>query len=435
MPCLRACTSHGAPALRGFIFTLTVAATALLVGPAVRAQTALSLEQALRAAQDRPGALAAQDAALAAAREMAVAAGQRPDPTLKLALTNLPVNGPDRFSLTRDFMTMRSVGVMQELTGADKLAARAARFERDADAGAAARALALADLRRDTALAWLDRYHQERILETLQGQHAEAGLQVEAADVAYRGGRGSQADVFAARSAAALVDDRMLLARQQVSSARIRLARWVGPLADHALATPPPLDRLGPAAQRIEPLLAGHPQALLLLRQEDTARADAQAARVEQRPDWSVELMFSQRGPAYSNMVSIEFSVPLQLDRGQRQDREHAARLARVAQAQAERELALREQAAQVRAWHAEWQGGRDRLAHYAATLAPLAGERTRAALAAYRGGAGSLSAVLEARRAEIETRVERLRLEMETADRWARLEFLVPPAAAPKEL
>jgi hypothetical protein len=51
---------------------------------------------------------------------MAAAAGQLPDPVLKLGLNNLPIDGPDRYSVTRDFMTMRSVGVMQELTRAEK---------------------------------------------------------------------------------------------------------------------------------------------------------------------------------------------------------------------------------------------------------------------------------------------------------------------------
>jgi hypothetical protein len=37
------------------------------------------------------------------------------------------------------------------------------------------------------------------------------------------------------------------------------------------------------------------------------------------------------------------------------------------------------------------------------------------------------LIAVLEARRGEIDTRMERLRLEMEAARLWAQLEYLIP--------
>ena len=53
----------------------------------------------------------AQDAAATAARELAVAAGQLPDPTVTVGINNLPVTGADRFSLIDDFMTMRCFAV------------------------------------------------------------------------------------------------------------------------------------------------------------------------------------------------------------------------------------------------------------------------------------------------------------------------------------
>ena len=84
-----------------------------LAGSAVDAQPVLTFDQALRLAQDRSRQLVAQDHAAAAAREMAVAAAQLPDPMLTAGINNLPINGADKFSLTSDFMTMRSVGVVQ----------------------------------------------------------------------------------------------------------------------------------------------------------------------------------------------------------------------------------------------------------------------------------------------------------------------------------
>ena len=62
------------------------------------------------------------------------------------------------------------------------------------------------------------------------------------------------------------------------------------------------------------------------------------------------------------------------------------------------------------------WQGNRERLVRYTGSLIPLAGERTAAATAAYRGGRGTLTAVLEARVAEIETRMNKIQ-GMEKAD------------------
>ncbi len=100
---------------------------------------------------------------------------------LKLGLNNLPINGPDAWSVTSDFMTMRSIALSQEFTREAKRKARADRFEREADAADSTRILTLAALQRDTALAWLDRYYQERLRETLIGQRDETRLQVESA--------------------------------------------------------------------------------------------------------------------------------------------------------------------------------------------------------------------------------------------------------------
>lgn len=392
------------------------------------AQAGLTLDQALRAAQDRSQQLVAQDAAAAASRDMAVAAGQRPDPTLRVGINNLPINTQDRFSLTRDFMTMRSVGVMQEITRRDKLKARAARFDREAETAEAARALALANLRRDTAMAWLDRYYQEQMLVVLRSQRGEASLQIEAADAAYRSGRGAQADVFAARSAVALIDDRIRQTERQIATAKTRLARWVGDTAEQPLGALPSVATLHFDADGLAGRVEHHPEIAVMRKQEEMARADADIAQSNKRSDWSVELMYSQRGSAYSNMVSVNLSIPLQLDQKNRQDRDVAAKIALAEQMRAQREEATREHLAETRSWLQEWQGNRERLAQYDASLIPLAMERTRAAMAAYRGGSGPLSAVLDARRMEIDTRMDRLRLEMETAGRWAQLEYLVPP-------
>jgi outer membrane protein TolC len=400
---------------------------ATLLASAAVAEPALSLPQAVQLAARDSRLMAAAAAQADAARQMALAASQRPDPVLKAGVNNLPIDGADRFSTTRDFMTMRSVGVMQEFTREDKRAARAARFEREADAAVAGRAMVLADLRRDTAMAWLDRHFQERMRELLRSQRAELALQIEAADAAYRGGRGAQADVFGARAALAQLDDRISQTELQAATATTRLARWIGDAATQPLAAAPDLSAAPLDAGHIEAQLAHHPQIALMTRQEAMARADVDVAHSNKRSDWSVEVMLSQRGSAYSNMVSLNVSIPLQWDQKNRQDREIAAKLALAEQMRAQRDDAIREHLAQTRGWLQQWHSGRERLQRYDGTLIPLAAERTRAALAAYRGGNGGLLAVLDARRMEIDTRIERLRVEMETAATWAQLAYLIP--------
>jgi outer membrane protein TolC len=419
---------HSFQRLTAIACRLLLAVALAAAASGARAADALTLEQALRLAGERSRQLVADDAAASAARDMAVAAGQLPDPVLKAGIQNLPIDTADAFSLTRDFMTMRSIGVMQELTRDAKRKARAARYEREAQTAEASRTLALANLQRDTALAWLERYYQERLRDLLVSQRDETRLSIDAADAPYRGGRGSQADVFAARSAVEQMDDRIAQAERQVATAKTMLARWVGlEPAALPLGAAPALDDVRLHPEDLELQFAHHPEILVMERKEETAAAEAEIARANKKADWSVELMYSQRGPAFSNMASISFSVPLQWDQARRQDRELAARLASVEQMRAEREEATRMHIAEALAMYQEWQSDRERLGRNERSLIPLAQERTRAALAAYRGSSGALAAVLEARRGEIDTRMERQRLEMETARLWAQLHYLTP--------
>ena len=417
-----------------FSITLVAAALAIAAVAPLHAQpdSALMLDEALRIAAERSQQLVAQASAANAAREMAVAAGEASDPTLTVGINNLPVSGPDEFSFTRDFMTMRSIGLMRELTRGDKREARAARFRREAETAEARGTLALADLQRAAAMAWFDRYYRERVRDVLARQRDEAVLQIEAADLAFRSGLGSQSDVFAARSSVAEIEDRIAANERDVEVATIELARWIGDAAARPLGDAPTTDTVSLRPADLDAELAHHPQILLLVKQEEMARADAEIARTNKRSNWTVEVMYSQRGPGFSDMMSLNVSKPLQWRQRSRQDRELAAKLAIAEGMRAEREEETRAHIAEARALLQAWHRNRERLGRYADTLIPLAGERTVAATAAYRGGTGTLEAVLDARVAEIETRLDHLMLEMETAELWAEINYLIPAAYAP---
>jgi outer membrane protein TolC len=391
------------------------------------AQTSLSLERAVADAAARSPLVSASDSQARAAREMAVAAGQLPDPVLKLGLNNLPVDGPDRYSVTRDFMTMRSVGVMQELTRADKRKARAGRSQREVELAQVARQATIADAQRDAATAWLQRSYLESMRDLMQAQLTQAELQVQAAETLYRSGKGSQAEVFSARGSVEQLRDALAQVDRQVAVATLQLGRWVGEGAQQPLEPRPVLALPAWIEGALAEHLAQHPQIAAAAQQEAIADSDAALARAERSSDWSVELMYSQRGPAYSNMVSINLSVPLQWDRKNRQDRELAAKLAGIDEARARREELQRAHEAEVRAMLQEWRSHEDRLRRYDASLLPLASQRSEAAIASYRAGSGPLTAVLDARRNEVDVRLERLRIEMDRARIWAQLNYLLP--------
>ncbi|PWF48443.1 TolC family protein [Massilia glaciei] len=387
----------------------------------------MTLGEAQRLAALRSRQLAGIDAAVAASREMAVAAGQRPDPVLKFGVENLPVSGDDKFSLTRDFMTMRRIGVMQELTRSDKRHWRAEGFSRAADKAASQKNLALAAIERDTAIAWLERYYAQEMASQITGLADQEKLEIDAAEGAYRGGRGSLADILAARTALAMVGDRASEAGRRVRNAKTMLARWTGAGADVPLAGQPPIDALRLEPGQLEALIANHPRLAVMAKQEGVAQAEAKLAEADKKVDWTVEVAFLQRGPDYSNMASVGVSVPLQWNQRNRQDRELAAKLAAVEQARAEREETQRMLAAEIRTMIEEWTNGRERIARFERELLPLARDRTQAVLSAYRGGKATLSDVLAARRNETEVRLQELQLRLDTARVWAALNYIFP--------
>ena len=427
----RLCPTHRA-VLRPARRAAALAIVMLAYSHIAPAQTAASLtiDDAVQLAAVQSRRVAAAQAQALAARETAVAARQPPDPVLRAGIANLPVDGADRFSLTRDFMTMRSLGLMQELTRTDKLNARAERALREADVAGTAGHQALADAQRDAALAWLERSFQQSARELLLAQVAQAELQVQAAEALYRGNKGPLADVFGARSQVEQLRDRVAQTERDAMLATTRLGRWIGADAARPAAARPEFALPAWTDADLGHALAAHPQIAAAYQQEALASAEADLARAEARGDWSVELMFSQRGPSYSNMVSINFSLPLAWQRSMRQDREIAARQALVARSRAERDDVQRAHEAEVRGMLQEWRSHASRLQRFDAQLIPLAQARAEASLSAYRGGNGALAAVLDARRAEVELHLDRLRLESDIGRLWAQLAFLIPHPA-----
>ncbi len=411
---------------------LLACAMALAVPLNAWSAESLSFSEAQRIAVQRSRQLAAQDAAVASAMEMALAAGQLPDPTLRLGVDNLPIEGPDRLSLSRDFMTMSRIGVSQEFTSVEKRRLRSARVEREADRSLAEKDAVLAVVARDTGIAWLEVFHLERLRAAVGEQIGQTRFEIEAVEGAYRGGRVSQADVLAARSTRVMLEDRLSELNRRVRNARAVLARWIGERAAAGeLVEVPAMDDVPFRSHTLEQQLASHPEITVMDREVAIKEADVRLAQANKRADWTWELAYQKRGTLFSDMVSVGVSIPLQWDQSNRQDPEIAAKLALVDKARAQRDEALRQRLTEVTTMLNEWENGRERLARYRRELMPLARARAESLESAYRSGKGELAGVLAARRNEMEVLAQSIVLEIDTARVWAQLRFLYPDARA----
>lgn len=406
------------------VLLLTIAASGLL--PPAQAAAPLALTEALTIAERESSLLTAQRSAISAAEETAVSARELPDPKLKFGIDNLPADGPDRYSLTRDFMTMRKIGVAQEFIRDEKREIKGRRAENELQREQAMLGDARAALRRDVAQAWIERYFAERMAKIVDEQYAETDLQRESLQAGLRAGRTQAADLLAVQVSLHSLLDRRAEYQRQATRATAMLSRWLGAESARPLAALP--DRLLPAQHRdVATHAENHPHLRTLERQIDVARNDAALARAANKPDWGLEVAYAQRGPQYSNMLSVQVSIDLPLFQAKRQDRSVAAKMAQVEQARALREDALRQHLAEAQASWADWETATARLQRFDNTLLPLSRERTQLALAAYRGGQGPLTSALEARRVEIELRLQQLQLAAEQGRAYAQLLYFLP--------
>lgn len=401
---------------------LFLAVPSLYAQPAAR----LSLDDALGIALGNAPALSAAADSAQAAREMAVAAGQLPDPVLRLGADDLPVNGPDRWN---PVSSTRRIGVMQEYVTTDKRALLRRRAELDVVRQDAAHRSLKTNLRRDVATAWLDRYYAMQSRELLKLLEAEVELQLRILDSQLRVGKASTTESPMATAMLLQTRDRILMADKQERLAHIALERWLGKDASREPGTAPNIESL--ALDPANPdLVTSVPSVQEHASEREIAKADFAIAESSKRPNWSWELTYSQRGSADSNMVTFGVSIPLVLNASNKQDREIAARKAQVEQADALHEDLRRETQAGIASNYAEWKSLIDRRRRLSIALLPVSLQRIDLSLAAYRAGQGNLASVLEARRAEVEAQLQLLDLQRETARLWAQLQYVYAEGA-----
>ncbi len=339
------------------------------------------------------------------------------------------MSGPGQFRYDYDFMTQRTVGLVQDFPNAAKRAARSARAGRQHDVEQASLVAQSAAARREIAAAWLDLHY------ALQGRAALTRLveqfrfQSDAAASGLASGKQTVADAYAQRAALEQANDRIIEQDRVVTKARIALSTWIGEQAALPLAPPPDTTKFTHPEEHMVMRLGEHPVLRVLDERESLARAEAELARSTRERDWSVEVGYSQRRPAFDNMISVMVAIDLPIARARRQDRDVASKLAEVEQARALREDALRMHQAEVRGLLADWTTANHRIQRFDAVLLPLARDRAAAALAAYRGGRAELGSVLEANRAVTEAELARVQAQAERGRAWAGLNYLYADA------
>ncbi len=416
--------------LRQSSFKFQIATLAMLafmpVLPVIAADNALSLDEAVHQAVERAPMLLARNASRVAASEELVRADALPDPKLTFGVQNVPIAGPDAFTVTDDRMTMRRVGISQALPSRAKRDARremAQALLAQSDAQVLTTTL---DVKRATAKAWVQLWAAQKERSLLRELRDQAGLAVRATKARLSGGAGSASDALAARATELVLQNRIDDADARVDQAQAGLQRWLGEVPTGSIASPPDFANAPTSEAQLLANLDRQGPLLSWDSQEQSADAALALARAQKRPDWSVGGGFARRGAGASNVVWLEIGLDLPLFPANRQDRGINARNADLEVVRATREDARRMQAEAVRKAFARWQGIGRQVVRSRDALLPLSRDRSRTALAAYSGSA-SLQEWLDARRDEIDARLAYADLLAAWGQAWVELAYLLP--------
>jgi len=417
------CSFHVARRGRARVLSIILGVSPALA--AHSADTSLTLDAAVRRGLAQAPLVMARGDDIDAMREEAVRAGRLPDPSLTLGVSNYPVTNPGAFGWRADPMTMRAVGITQTIPSRASRTAERRLAAAEVDAAAADRAASIQTVQERIADAWIGVWAYGKQRSLLQQLQSESALAVKIAKARLRGGNGSATDVLAARAETLTLENRLTAATAALRAAQASLQRWLdAPVA--ALAAAPDFAHLAPNPAELERSIDRQAPMLVLQAREQVADAALAKARAAKHPNWSVGVSYGYRAPGLADMVTLEIGVSLPLFGRDRQDRGISAQHAKWRAAQANREDARRAQRESIARALAGWQGWGRQIARDRDALLPLARDRARTALAAYRGGA-TLQPWLDARRDEIQMRLKYVDALAARAELWASLAYLLP--------
>jgi len=385
----------------------------------------LTFDAAIARALERAPQMEMQRAALDSAQALQVSAGRLPDPAMLIGVDNVPLSGPDAFSTSSDMMSMTKVGLMQSFPSGSQRKGERERASAEVTLARAELFATRAEVARQTAVAWLRFASARETRQRLEALEGDLRLGADAARASLRAGRGAAADALEAEAAVAALKSRLLQLRGDEKRAEAELARWIG--AD-AIAAPGPLPSLNELPKPVETLREYahlHAEIAPLDARISVAEADLDLARAARRPGWGVEFTYGKRGPAYDDMGMLQFTVDLPLFPKNRQNPVISARTADVRRVRAERDAEIAMHGAELNQMVISWQQLGEQLQFLENEQLPLARERSRAALGAFRAGSSEARTIVDAFSSETELLLTRATLTVERGMAWSYLRYL----------
>ncbi|APR66106.1 MAG: TolC family protein [Thalassolituus sp.] len=379
----------------------------------VAPQASLSLAQVQGLVLDNDQQLSSYQLRQQGLRAQQQSQGYWSAPRLGVGMLNVPL---DSFSLSQEPMTQMQVTLSQALPRGNSVHLQQQKSAQQASAQGESLALRRAELRRDSALLWLD-IARATEAETLVQRH-EAHFRQLRSVVLSRYGNATNTraqDLLRLDLELERLSERLLTLKQTRLEARARLNEWLPvdvqqlPLQ---LADAPEVFSLNP--QDFTAHIEQHPAILLRQTLEQAADTAVALAREDEAPQWQLNAAYGYRGDDMNgddraDFVSLGVSVdlPWAIQGGTR----HATKakiLEREALA-AEREQILRHLLSQADSISQRSQLQRQRLDFYDQRLLPQLEQQRQAVQTSYANDDSDFTEVIRAEMDELNGNIERL--------------------------
>jgi len=360
-----------------------------------------------------------------AMQEHALAAGQLPDPMMRVGLANYPISGG---SFSTEGMTQAQLGFRQAFPAGDTRALSTAKFSSLAIQMGENAELRSRDVLTAVRNSWLDLYYWERVHQRLVESRPFFTDLATITRSLYAVGRKTQQDLLRAELELSRLDDRLIEVERQRSTARAALGEWIGRQATRPVANKLPGWSQVPPLESMQEILPEHP----LLRAADAGiearEAGVGLARQRSKPAWALDVGYSYRegflpsGQPRSDFVSVAVTVGLPFFSKKSVDSTLSAALHERSAAELSREKMLRSLSSKLAAQYARWEELSQRVALYDGRILAQARENAEASMLAYQSDKGDFADVMRAYVDDLNTRIDHVRLKVERAKSYAAL-------------
>jgi outer membrane protein, heavy metal efflux system len=381
----------------------------LILAYPVKAEEPLSLAETIQLATKNQPLLQSLSDAAASSRQAAIAEAQLADPKIKFGVTNLPITSSNALRLDREDMTMLNVGYTQDVTPFKKREAVSNRMLAEADQFHSEQIATAISIQRDVALAWLGVYEAQRKAELYQRLNDDLAAERHVLTTSISSGNAKTSDVLVLDTNLSLTKEKLILAQRDERKARAVLARWIGESASRSISTELPVITSKLSDQASQNQIENHPALQIASQSEKVAQYEVEVAQASLERNWGWEVGYGKRFNDRSDMLSLQISMDLQLDRANRQDRRTAEKLVMVEKARKLTEDRRRALASELESAIADSEAAEALENENKTKLIPNAQAKLSLAQAGYKSGKQSIDAVWQARRDVINVELDQL--------------------------